>query len=109
MIQPLTLTVSPRKILALVISLCVGWLSFISVQSINDHADIAALYEKHTSDERQDTELREIRRTLQDMTVLFFQLESPEEELLPPLENFNAAQMVIEDLVTSSKRKGLVR
>ena len=32
------------------------------------------------------------------MTVLFFQLEE-NEQLLPPLDDFNAAQMVIEDLV----------
>jgi len=95
---PLTISISTRKIAAMVGTLLLGWLSFISVQSINDHAAIAALHEKHASDDRQDEELREIRRTLQDMTVLFFQLEE-NEQLLPPLDDFNAAQMVIEDLV----------
>jgi hypothetical protein len=106
MIGPLTVTVSPRKIVALVLSLLLGWLSFISVLAIDDHAEIAALHEKHASDDRQDTELREIRRTLQDMTVLFFELERAEEEaVVPPLETFSAAQTVIEGLVNAREEK----
>ena len=107
MIGPLTVTVSPRKIVALVLSLLLGWLSFISVLAIDDHAEIAALHEKHASDDRQDTELREIRRTLQDMTVLFFELERTEEEeaVVPPIETFGAAQTVIEGLVNAREDK----
>ncbi len=102
MIGPLTVTVSPRKIVALVLSLLLGWLSFVSVLAIDDHAEIAALHEKHASDDRQDTELREIRRTLQDMTVLFFE---EEEAVVPPIETFGAAQMVIEGLVNAREGK----
>ncbi len=106
MIGPLTVTVSPRKIVALVLSLLLGWLSFVSVLAIDDHAEIAALHEKHASDDRQDTELREIRRTLQDMTVLFFELERAEEEaVVPPIETFGAAQMVIDGLVNAREGK----
>jgi len=112
--------IANKKALAVVGSLILGWISYVSVTAINNHARISALAEKQASDDRQDVELREIRRTLQDMTVLFFQLDSESEdavvEELEPLlampalefeptemESFNAAQMAIEDLV---QRKG---
>jgi predicted DNA-binding transcriptional regulator YafY len=112
--------IANKKALTVVGSLLLGWVSYVSVTAINNHARISALAEKQASDDRQDVELREIRRTLQDMTVLFFQLDSESEdavvEELEPLlampalefeptemESFNAAQMAIEDLV---QRKG---
>lgn len=106
-----------RKALALVGTLTLGWASYISVTAIDNHAGISALEEKQAQDARQDVELREIRRTLQDMTVLFFQLEREEEgeevpllampaPELPELETFSAAQMAIEELVS---RKGVQR
>jgi len=114
--------IANKKALAVAGSLILGWVSYVSVTAINNHARISALAEKQASDDRQDVELREIRRTLQDMTVLFFQLDSESEsedavvEELEPLlampalefeptemESFNAAQMAIEDLV---QRKG---
>ena len=97
----LTISLSPRKLLVGGASLVIGWLSFISVQSINDHAAIAALQAHRAADERQDSELMEIRRTIQDMTVLFFEERGEDTPNRPP--DFSAAQMAIEGLVN---RKG---
>lgn len=98
----LTISLSPRKLLVGGASLVLGWLSFISVQSINDHAAIAGLQAHRASDERQDSELMEIRRTIQDMTVLFFEHHGDEAPERPA--DFSAAQMVIEEMAT---RKGM--
>tara|TARA_R110002020_G_scaffold167780_4_gene356257 strand:- start:87 stop:449 length:363 start_codon:yes stop_codon:yes gene_type:complete len=118
--MPSFAAIANKKALAAAGSLLLGWASYVSLTAINNHAKISALAEKQASDDRQDTELREIRRTIQDMTVLFFQLDresqEPEPEETQPLlampapdlettemESFNAAQIAIEELV---QRKG---
>ena len=101
MMPQITISISPRKLIVGAASLILGWLSFISVQSINDHAAIAALQAHRASDERQDAELREIRRTIQDMSLLFF--EGADDEMRDRPADFSAAQMVIEEMVN---RKG---
>ena len=92
-----TINISPAKILVACGTLVLSWISYISVQSINNGVAISALLEKHASDDRQDEELREIRRTIQDMTVLFFETQ---EEIVPerPVD-FSAAQNAIENLI----------
>jgi hypothetical protein len=100
----LTISISPRKILAVLGSLLLGWVSYISVRAINNGSAISALQEQRVSDQRQDTELREIRRTIQDMTVLFFEEHHGEESIERP-PDFSAAQMAIESLVNQKGGK----
>ena len=100
--RSLTINISPVKILVACGTLVLSWISYISLEAINNSKAISVLEEKHSSDDRQDEELREIRRTIQDMTVLFFEHHNDEEERPIPLErpsDFSAAQMIIEDLI----------
>jgi len=97
-----TINLSPVKILIAFGTLVLSWISYISLEAINNSKAISVLEEKRSSDNRQDKELREIRRTIQDMTVLFFEHHDDEEEELTPIErpsDFSAAQMIIEDLI----------
>ena len=97
-----TINISPAKALIACGTLILSWISYISLEAINNGRAISVLEEKHSSDDRQDEELREIRRTIQDMTVLFFESDDNEEEEPIPLErpsDFSAAQMIIEDLI----------
>ena len=98
-----TINLSPVKILIAFGTLILSWISYISLEAINNSKAISVLEEKHTSDDRQDEELREIRRTIQDITVLFFDQEHAEDDgpltVLERPPDFSAAQMIIEDLI----------
>jgi hypothetical protein len=104
-----TINISPAKILIASGTLILSWISYISLEAINNSKSISVLEEKHTSDDRQDEELREIRRTIQDITVLFFDQEHAEDDgpltVLERPPDFSAAQMIIEDLIETRTYK----
>lgn len=96
----LNFTISSKKLVAASIMLLISWVSYISLQSITNGKAIASLETRHLSDDRQDVELREIRKTLKDMTYLFFQNHN---ERYEEPESFEAVQMAIHNLVESKK------
>ena len=100
------ITIDGKKILWTSISLILGWLSYISVTAINNNSEISRLQEKTSADGRQDEELREIRQSIQQMTVLFFEQHEMGE---PPMyedpsspDSMDAVQMDLESII---KRK----
>jgi cell division protein FtsB len=103
--KSLTVSISPRKILIGSVTLIIGWISYVSVTAIDNKAEISSLRAKQSADDRQDTELREIRRTLHDLAQLIAEdhHESPPLRSGDDLGDFSAAQMAIEHLVN---RKG---
>jgi len=104
----LELSIDTKKILWTIVTLVLGWLSYVSVTAIENRSHISALEEKTNINMRQDEELREIRHTLQHMTVLFFKEEGeskdPEDYGDPSnATSMNAMQM---DLEAMLQRKG---
>ena len=100
------ITIDGKKILWTCVSLILGWLSYVSVTAINNTSDISRLQEKTSADGRQDEELREIRQSIQQMTVLFFEQHemgdpSPYEDPSSP----DSRDMVQMDLESVIKRK----
>ena len=100
--------IDSKKVFWTGVTLILGWLSYVSISSIDNRAAISRLEEKTNADSRQDEELREIRRALQQVTLLYFQDEGePKDPLLygDPTDaaSINAVQM---DLETMLRRKG---
>lgn len=81
-----------------------GW---FAVETYSQAQRISALEEDKSIHLRQDKELQEIRKSIQDMTILFFQ--EREDEIIPSYEDanpstgFSAAQT---DLRNLRERKG---
>ena len=100
------ITIDGKKILWTSISLILGWLSYISVTAINNNSEISRLQEKTSADGRQDEELREIRQSIQQMTVLFFeQHEMGEPSSYEDPSHPNSMDMVQMDLEAVLKKK----
>jgi len=87
-------------------SVCLAVAGWFAVETYSHAQRISALEEDKTVHQRQDKELQEIRKSIQDMTILFFQ--EREGEVVPSYENanpnhgFSAAQI---DLRKLRKRK----
>ena len=88
---------------AMVLSLC-GW--FI-LETYNQAQRISALEQHISMDVRQDKELQEIRKSIQDLIVLFFQ-ESADDDIpdfvpdypnAAPNDGFSAAQTDLRGLI----------
>lgn len=103
--KPLTVSISTKKILIGFVTLIIGWISFVSVTAIDNKADISSIRANQSADERQDIELREIRRTLNDLAHLIAidHHEPPPERSGDDLGDFSAAQMVIEAMNAKGK------
>lgn len=102
------ITIDTRKILWTSVSLILGWLSYVSVTAINNTSNISRLQEKTSADGRQDEELREIRQSIQQMTILFFeQHEIGEPSVYEDPSNpdsINAVQMDLEAVINRKRR-----
>ena len=60
-----------------IITTCIlGAIGWFAVETYNHGQRITALEQKTKSDNRQDTELSDIRESIQDMIVLFFEKEN---------------------------------
>ena len=97
------LTIDGKKILWTSVSLLLGWLSYISVTAINNNAAISSLQQAVQTDTRQDEELREVRQSIQQMTVLFFEQHemgetSPYEDPSHP-DSMDMVQMDLESVI----------
>ena len=100
-------TIDGKKILWTSVSLILGWLSYISVTAINNNAEISRLQEKTSADSRQDEELREIRQSIQQMTILFFEQHemgetSPYEDPSDPT-SMDMVQMDLEAVINKKR------
>ena len=90
-----------------VLSVCLAVAGWFAVETYSQAQRISALEEDKSIHERQDQELQEIRKSIQDMTILFFQQR--EEVVIPSYPNanpdhgFSAAQT---DLRNLRERKG---
>jgi len=82
-----------------------GW---FAMETYSQAQRISALEEDTAIHSRQDAELQEIRKSIQDMTVLFFQErehgEIPSYEDANPNQGFSAAQTDLRNLRNNSKR-----
>jgi len=102
------LNIDSKKVLWTGVTLILGWLSYISVSTIDNRATISRLEEKTNADGRQDEELREVRRALQQITLLHFKDEGASKDPLSYGDPSNAASMsaVQMDLEAMLGRKG---
>lgn len=111
------ITIDAKKILGGVGTALLGVFTWLLLSNINHSSRLAALENDTKTDARQDEELREIRKTIQDLTVLFFKEHPPDAvayrppalDPSPPPEldtdkSFNAVQMDVERAV---RAKGL--
>ena len=102
------ISIDAKKIIWVSATLMLSWISYISVTAIDNRSLVSRLEEKHSQDGRQDEELREIRKSLQQMTVLFFKEEGKTKD---PLDygdpsNPNTLSAVQMDLEAMLHRKG---
>mgnify|MGYP006404684647 CR=1 FL=1 len=89
-------------------SVCLAVAGWFAVETYSQAQRISALEEDKSIHQRQDRELQEIRKSIQDMTVLFFQEEHndiPVFEDAHPHNDFSAAQIILKDLV-ETRHKG---
>jgi len=92
----------------IITSVCLAVAGWFAVETYSHAQRLSALEEDKSIHERQDKELQEIRKSIQDMTVLFFQ--ESEHEVIPTYENshpnqgFNVMQQDLRNLL--DKRKG---
>ena len=92
----------------IITSVCLAVAGWFAVETYYHAQRFSALEEDKTIHERHDRELQEIRKSIQDMTVLFFQ--EREQEVIPTYENshpnqgFNVMQQDLRNLL--DKRKG---
>ena len=102
------MNIDSKKVFWTGVTLILGWLSYISVATIDNRATISRLEEKTNADTRQDEELREIRRALQQITLLHFKDEGEPRDLLMYEDPSNAASInaVQMDLEAMLSRKG---
>jgi hypothetical protein len=91
-----------------VTSVCLAVAGWFAIETYSHAQRISALEEDKSIHARQDNELQEIRKSIQDITILFFQDEhdqSPAFDAIAPDDTFSAAQMVLKDLVRTHNQK----
>ena len=92
----------------IITSVCLAVAGWFAIETYSHAQRLSALEEDKTVHERHDRELQEIRKSIQDMTILFFQ--EREHEVIPTYENshpnqgFNVMQQDLRNLL--DKRKG---
>jgi len=91
----------------IITTVCLAVAGWFTMETYSHAQRLSALEEDKSIHLRQDKELQEIRKSIQDMTILFFQ--EGEDEIIPSYENanpdagFSAAQT---DLRNLRERKG---
>ena len=80
----------------IITSVCLAVAGWFHMETYSQAQRISALEEDKSIHQRQDKELQEIRKSIQDMTILFFQerkeLVVPSYEDANPDHGFSAAQ-----------------
>jgi len=74
----------------IITSVCLAVAGWFAVETYSHAQRISALEEDKSIHQRQDMELQEIRKSIQDMTVLFFQEREP--EITPTYDNAHPNQ-----------------
>jgi hypothetical protein len=86
----------------IITSVCLAVAGWFAMETYSQAQRISALEEDKSIHQRQDKELQEIRKSIQDMTILFFQ--EREELVVPSYDNanpnhgFSAAQTDLRNL-----------
>ena len=92
----------------IITSVCLAVAGWFAMETYSQAQRISALEEDKSIHQRQDAELQEIRKSIQDMTILFFQERGA--EVIPSYENanpnkgFSAAQTDLRSLRREKKR-----
>jgi hypothetical protein len=86
----------------IITTICLAVAGWFAMETYSQAQRISALEEDKSIHQRQDTELQEIRKSIQDMTILFFQerkeLVVPSYKDANPDHGFSAAQTDLKNL-----------
>jgi hypothetical protein len=104
--------IKKSQLIAAASAAALGLFGWFTLETYNQAQRISALEQHISMDVRQDRELQEIRASIQDLVVLFFQEQSgPDDGPAPiypnaaPDDGFSAAQTDLRGLINERHRK----